>query len=242
MHEASRSELEAFLRERDGRLRERNAVLQIRDAAIAERDQQAAAREAELAAARGELATAREQVNELERELEIAKLHEREMRRMLDGLQQVQYQRDAEIMGTLGSVLSRHAPGAPASIYHRKLVTQIRGIVAQNVPTGSRVLVATNGDDALLQLGELQTETFPRPSPQISADYTDVSDEAAVAQLGELCADGAAFLVVPSPALPWLANHPALEHVLTEQYSLVTRERGIVSIYALRSGTAQIPA
>jgi hypothetical protein len=175
MHEASRSELEAFLRERDGRLRERNAVLQIRDAAIAERDQQAAAREAELAAAWGELATAREQVNELERELEIAKLHERELRRMLDGLQQVQYQRDAEIMGTLGSALSRHAPGAPASIYHRKLVTQIRGIVAQNVPAGSRVLVATNGDDALLQLGSCRLRPFPTPSMEISADYTDVA-------------------------------------------------------------------
>jgi hypothetical protein len=42
--------------------------------------------------------------------------------------------------------------------------------------------------------------------------------------------------------LPWLANHPALEHHLTEQLSLVMRERGIVSIYALRPGTAQIPA
>jgi hypothetical protein len=247
MHEASRLELEAFLRERDGRLRERNAVLQIRDAqirdaAIAERDQLAAARDAELGKTSAELSAARERVNELERAVEIAKIHEREMRRMLDGLQQVQYQRDAEIMGTLGSVLSRHAPGAPASIYHRKLVTQIRDIVARNIPEGSRIVVATNGDEAFLQLGELRTEVFPRPSPHISADYTDVSDEAAIAQLGELHADGAAFLVVPSPALPWLAAHPALEHYLTEKYSLVARERGVVSIYALRPGTAQIPA
>ena len=242
MHEASRSELEAFLRERDGRLRERNAVLQIRDAAIAERDQLAAAREAELGATRAALTAAQERVAELERDAEIATLHEREMRRMLDGLQRLQYQRDAEIMGTLGSVLSRHAPGAPASIYHRKLVAQIRDIVAGNIPGASRVLVATNGDDAFLQLGDLQTETFPKPPPHVSADYTDVSDEAAIAQLGELRAEGAAFLVVPSPALPWLANHPALEHHLTEQFSLVTRERGVVSIYALRPGTAQIPA
>jgi hypothetical protein len=242
IHEASRSELEAFLRERDGRLRERNAVLQLRDAAIAERDQQAAAREAELNTLRSELAAARERIAELERDVEIGRLHEREMRRMLDGLQQVQYHRDAEIMGTLGSVLSRHAPGAPASIYHRKLVTQIREIVAQHIPAGASVLVATNGDDALLQLGELQTERFPRPSSAISADYTDVSDETAIAQLGELRAEGAAFLVVPSPALPWLANHPALEEHLSKQFELVLRERGIVSIYALRPGTAQIPA
>lgn len=242
MHEASRSELEAFLRERDGRLRERNAVLQIRDAAIAERDQQAATREAELGNLRGTLAAAHEHIRDLERENEIGKLHEREMRRVLNGLQRVQYQRDAEIMGTLGSVLSRHAPGAPASIYHRKLVTQIRDIVAQHVPAGARVLVATYGDDAFLQLGERQTEVFPQPSPHISADYTDTSDEAAIAQLGELRANGAEFLVVPSPALPWLANHPALEQYFTEHLSLILRERGVVAIYALRPGTAQIPA
>lgn len=242
MHEASRSELEAFLRERDGRLRERNAVLQLRDAAIAERDQQAAARDAELASLRAELLAAQERAAELERTVAIGRLHERDMRRMLDGLQQVQYQRDAEIMGTLGSVLSRHAPGAPASIYHRKLVGQIRDIVAANVPEGSRVLVATYGDDALLQLGDRPTEVFPQPSSRISADYTDVSDESAIAQLGELRDDGAAFLVIPSPALPWLAHHPALEHHLTEHHTLVARERGVVSIYALRPGTAQIPA
>ncbi|MFN8676657.1 MAG: sulfotransferase [Thermomicrobiales bacterium] len=242
MHEASRSELEAFLRERDGRLRERNAVLQIRDAAIAERDQHAAARDAQIANLRADLTAASERVGELERSLEVGKLHEREMRRTLDGLQQVQYQRDAEIMATLGSVLSRHAPGAPASIYHRKLVTQVRDLVAQHVPSGSRVLVATNGDDAFLQLGDRQAEVFPKPSSHVSADYTDTSDEAAIAQLGELRADGAAFLVVPSPALPWLANHPALEHYLTEHLSLIMRERGVVAIYALRPGTAQIPA
>ncbi|MCA9876575.1 MAG: sulfotransferase [Thermomicrobiales bacterium] len=242
MHEASRSELEAFLRERDGRLRERNAVLQLRDAALAERDQLAAARDAELSALRSDLSAARERVDELERAVVIGDLHERDMRRILDGLQQVQYQRDAEIMGTLGSVLSRHAPGAPASIYHRKLVSQIRDLVAAHVPEKSRVLVATYGDDALLQLGDRLTDVFPQPSSHISADYTDVSDESAIAQLGELREDGAAFLVVPSPALPWLAHHPALEHHLTEHHALVARERGVVSIYALRPGTAQIPA
>ncbi|MCA9864152.1 MAG: hypothetical protein KC432_14060, partial [Thermomicrobiales bacterium] len=242
MHEASRSELEAFLRERDGRLRERNAVLQIRDATIAERDQQVADREAELAQLRTSLAAAQEHVRDLERQTEIAKLHERKMRSLLDSLQRIQYHRDAEIMGTLGSVLSRHAPGAPASIYHRKLVTQIRDLVVRHVPAGSHVLVATHGDDAFLRLGEMRIEEFPAPSSHISADYTDTSDEAAIAQLGELRADGAEFLVVPSPALPWLASHPVLERYFAEHLSEVVRERGVVTIYALRPGTAQIPA
>ena len=51
-------------------------------------------------------------------------LHERDLRSMLTRLQARQLDRDAEIMGTLGAVLSRHAPGAPASIYYRWLVAK----------------------------------------------------------------------------------------------------------------------
>lgn len=242
MHEAARSDLEGFLRERDGRLRERNAVLQIRDATIAALEQQTREREAALAQAQLEAETLRERVAELQRAATISSLHERDLREMLTGLQAVQMQRDAEIMGTLGSVLSRHAPGAPASIYHRRLVAQIRQLVDVHLPATARVLVATYGDDAMLELGERRTETFPRATSPISADYTDVSDQEAMAQLDNLRNDGAEYLVVPSPAFPWLASHPALESHLDERHTLVARERGIIAIYALRPTQGQIPA
>jgi hypothetical protein len=161
---------------------------------------------------------------------------------MLTGLQEVQLQRDAEIMGTLGAVLSRHAPGAPASIYYRTLVQQVRRHVDANIPAGSRVLVATYGDPALLELGDRLTQSFPRSAPGVSADYTDVNEAAAIAQLNALCDAGAEFLVIPSPALPWLANHPALERHLESRHTVAARERGVVTIYALSREQGQIPA
>lgn len=242
IHETARSELEGFLRERDGRLRERNAVLQVRDASIAALEQQVQDGGAALIHAQEEASMLRARVAELERAAEISSLHERDLREKLTGLQAVQLQRDSEIMGTLGSVLSRHAPGAPASIYHRRLVAQIRELVDMHLPAHARVLVATYGDDAMLEQGERQTEAFPRATSAITADYTDLSDDDAIAQLDNLRNDGAEFLVVPGPAFPWLASHPALEQHLEQRHTLVARERGIIAIYALRPTQGQIPA
>jgi hypothetical protein len=49
-------------------------------------------------------------------------------------------------------------------------------------------------------------------------------------------------LLVPSPALPWLATHPELERHLEARYTVVARERGIGTIYALAPGEGRIPA
>jgi hypothetical protein len=49
-------------------------------------------------------------------------------------------------------------------------------------------------------------------------------------------------LLVPSPALPWLATHSELERHLEERYTVVARERGIGTIYALALKQGRIPA
>jgi acyl-CoA synthetase (NDP forming) len=161
---------------------------------------------------------------------------------MLTDLQAVQLQRDSEIMATLGAVLSRYVPNAPASIYHRKLVGQVRQFVESHVPSGARILVTTYGDEAMLLLGDRATESFPRSARGVTADYTDVRGNEAIAQLETLREIGAEFLLVPSPALPWLATHPELERHLEERYTVVARERGIGTIYVLGSQHGQIPA
>ena len=110
------------------------------------------------------------------------------------------------------------------------------------IPAGSRVLVATYGDMAMLQLGDQLTQAFPRSVPGVTADYTDIGDEDAVAQLKAMIEAGAQYLVVPSPALAWLANHPELERSLNTQHTAVVTERGVVTIYALDREQGQIPA
>jgi hypothetical protein len=231
-HEVSRVELDGKVAERDSKIRERNALIVLRDQTIADLNGQLARLQQDVQRLGNELA-------ESERARSIAELHERELRSMMTAMQSVQLHRDAEIMATLGSVLSRHAPGAPASIYYRRLVAQVRRFVDQHVPATARMLVATYGDDAMLQQGERRAEPFPYATPGVSADYTDVTAAEAVAQLEALRESGAEYLVMPSPALPWLANHPQLERHLTQQYDIVASERGVATIYDLGQSREQ---
>jgi hypothetical protein len=242
LHQTARAELANAVRERNGILAERDAAIASRDATIATLNQRLADTAERLARLQEEVAALSDRLAERERDLQIAQVHERELRTMLTSLQAVQLERDAEIMGTLGAVLSRHAPGAPASIYYRRLVDQVRQLVAAHVPAGARTLSATYGDDALLDLGDRLTEPFPRSVSGIAANYTDIGGDDAVGQLESRRAEGAEFLVVPSPALPWLANHPELERHIETHYVAVTRERGVATIYALQPDGGQVPA
>lgn len=240
-HEVARSELEGKVAEREGRLHERHQVIARKDHAFAQLQHQLATTADQLAQARQQNSALREQLAASERARVMTERQERELRTRLTALHDVQLQRDAEIMGTLGAALSRYAPGAPAAIYHRKLVARVRQVVEARLPANARVLVATYGDPALLELGARQTTPFPRADSGVSADYTDISDEVAIAQLDALSNAGAEFLVVPGPALPWLINHPELKRSLDDRFSVIAEERGVVAIYALgRQG--QIPA
>jgi len=228
--------------ERDARLRERNATIADRDHTIQEQLRRLAQYEEELTHLREQVAALTESVSESERNREIAEIHERELRMMLTSLQAAQAQRDSEIMGTLGAVLSRYAPNAPASIYHRNVVGKVRKFVESHLPSGARMLVITNGDEAMLLLGDRSTESFPRSTHGVSADYTEVRESEAIIQLEHLRNAGAEFLLAPSSALAWLATHPELERHLAVRYAIVARERGIGTIYALAPRQGQILA
>jgi hypothetical protein len=121
-------------------------------------------------------------------------------------------------------------------------VGQVRQFVESHVPSGARMLVTTYGDEAMLLLGDRTTESFPRSARGVTADYTDVRGNEAIVQLESLRNDGAEFLLVPSPALPWLATHPELERHLEERHVAIARERGIGTIYALALKQGRIPA
>ena len=241
-HEALRAELDGKIAERDSRLIERNVLIARRDHTLHAQQQQLAATETELEQRRDEVASLTERLAERDRDLQIAEIRDRDLRSMLTDLQVVQLHRDSEIMATLGAVLSRHIPNAPASIYHRKLIGQVRQFVETHVPPGVRMLVTTYGDEAMLAHGDRVTEAFPRSANGVSADYTDVRGKDAIAQLDTLRDTGAEFLLVPGPALPWLATHPELKRHLEERYNVVAHERGIGTIYALAPVQGRVPA
>lgn len=232
-HEAARAELDGKVAERDSKVAERNALLQQQQRTIVGLQERLTQSDAAMGQLRNEVAALSAVVAERERDLEIAAIHERELRAMVTALQAIQLERDAELMGTLGGVLSRYAPGAPAAIYHRQLVSQVRGAVANQIPPAARILVATYGDDAFLAHGDRPSQPFPLSTSGVAADYTDVSSAEAIAQLEALRDDGAEYLVVPGTAAPWLAGHPDLQRHLEARYDAVLHVRGVATIYAL---------
>jgi len=241
-HETYRAELDGKVAERDSRLNERNALIARRDHEIAALRQQLARNDSAIGDLHEQIARLEDRQAANEREEVAARLHEQDLRAMFAASQARQLERDAEIMGTLGAALSRSAPGAPASIYYRWLIGQLRGRVEALIPATARMLVATYGDDALLDLGDRQTEPFPTTAPGVTADYTDIDEGDAIAELEARIAAGMEYLLVPSPAQPWLASHWRLERHLDERYEAVARERGLCTIYALRRQQRRIPA
>jgi hypothetical protein len=107
-------------------------------------------------------------------------------------------------------------------------VQQFRDLLANLLPAGSIVAVASLGDRQLLQLDGLEGKDFPGPglaqgSP--TAPYLD-----ALASLG------VDFLVIPRPAFAWLAQEPELAQRLAAQHRFVTRQEHLCEVYELNAG------
>lgn len=232
VHEAARGDLEGKVAERDARIAERERKLVEAEAAFQRLTR-------EVRTLRQTVLDQKAQLAEAERRLEMQDRHEREQRVMLASLHQQLFEKDAEVMGTLGAALARFAPGAPASIYYRQLLQKVRGLVAAHLPPGVPVLVATYGDDELLRLDGRPALPYPQGDGGVAADYTSVDGTIAIAQLEHQRAQGAGFLIVPSPAQPWLARHAEIQRYLEARFPAIVQEQGSCTIYDLR---APVPA
>ena len=94
-----------------------------------------------------------------------------------------------------------------------RLVRSIREIVHSTVPAGSVVLVVSEGDDELLLFEGREGAPFP-PAEGGAEDHCPEDGSLVVAQLEELRAHGASFLLVPRPAFWWLDYYPGLRQHL----------------------------
>ena len=139
---------------------------------------------------------------------------------------------DTEIMSTLGAALARSAPGAPAAVYYRSVLDRLKDAVGEHIPEHALTLVASYGDPAMLDIGRPAIE-FPQGPEGIAADYTEVDDAEALAQLEALRAAGAAYLLVPSPDQAWLARDPELRDRLRERHPAAMDELGLCTIFDL---------
>jgi len=128
---------------------------------------------------------------------------------------------------------------------YRDRVDRIRAQVRATIPEGSRILVVSRGDEALLRLERRQAEHFPQTPTGLYAGHYPADGAEAVAHLDELRAAGAGYLVVPAEAGWWLEHYPELRGALEERGELLSSDAQTASIYALdrsESDAAALPA
>lgn len=116
---------------------------------------------------------------------------------------------------------------------YRDQVDRIRAQVRATVPEGSRVLVITRGDEALLRLDQRRGEHFPQTQTGLYAGHYPADADEAVAHLETMKEAGAEYLVIPAEALWWLEHYPALKTALESDGELLPSDSQTALIYAL---------
>jgi hypothetical protein len=116
---------------------------------------------------------------------------------------------------------------------YQALVCEIRDVVESLLPAGATVAVISNGDDALIQLGERTAWHMPQEELGRYAGYHPADGAAAVAHIETMSASGAEFLIVPSTAVWWLTSYPELARHLATRGRLVIHQPHVCTIYAL---------
>ena len=172
--------------------------------------------------------------------------HDRFLRRD-DEIQSTMY----DFQATLAAVLHRDAKGAHASsregnegsvpdkaIDYQQLVRRIREIVRDTLPRNATVIVASEGDNELLDLYRRQSWHFPRTEDGAYAGYYPPNDAAAVIQLEALRAKGGEYLLFPAPALRWLEHRVKFKQHLERHYRVVVSREDTCTIFALHESPA----
>jgi glycosyltransferase involved in cell wall biosynthesis len=119
---------------------------------------------------------------------------------------------------------------------YRDAIERVRAQVRSSVPEGSRVLVVSRGDEALLRVGRRETGHFPQSPTGLYAGHYPADGAAAVAHLQELREAGAQYLVFPAEASWWLEHYPELRKALEDEGELVAADPEAARIYALPRG------
>jgi GT2 family glycosyltransferase len=125
-----------------------------------------------------------------------------------------------------------HPPGR--SNGRLALVERIHEVVNEVVPPGAAVLVASRGDEELIDFEGCTGLHFPQVENGVYAGHHPADGDEAIAHLEQLRASGAEFLVLPQPALWWLDHYQSFCDHLQQRCSLVARAEEACLVFALR--------
>jgi hypothetical protein len=109
----------------------------------------------------------------------------------------------------------------------------LRETIEANTDEGTTVLIASNGNKALLQLQGREGWHFPRKEDGSFGDRLESSD-AAIAMLEDLRSKGARYLAWPGYTIHWFTEeYGQFQEHLENRYETLLRDRGSCVIFDL---------
>jgi ATP-binding cassette, subfamily B, bacterial len=112
------------------------------------------------------------------------------------------------------------------------MARRVEAAVRRHVPPGSRVLVVSRGDEALVELDGREAWHFPQLDDGTYAGHHPADDGEAIDHLEELRERGADYLVLPATSLWWLDHYEGFRRHL-ERYPCASEDRETAVIYEL---------
>ena len=113
------------------------------------------------------------------------------------------------------------------------LVDRIRDLVSATVRPGSTVIVASRGDERLLEFDAAEGWHFPQGLNGVYAGFHPRDSEAAILHLEELRSRGGDYFLIPATALWWLDFYREFRDHLESRYRVVACERDACVVYDL---------
>jgi GT2 family glycosyltransferase len=113
------------------------------------------------------------------------------------------------------------------------LAGRVTDAVREHVPSGETVLVASRGDDTLVDLEHHRASHFPQIDDGTYAGHHPADDEEAIAQLEQLRERGATYLVLPASSMWWLDHYEGFRRHLEDRYSCSSDDPETARIYRL---------
>ena len=113
------------------------------------------------------------------------------------------------------------------------LAGRVTEAVREHVPSGTTVLVASRGDDTLVDLEDHRAWHFPQLDDGTYAGHHPADDEVAIAQLERLRERGAKYLVLPASSMWWLDHYERFARHLEDRYACSSDDPDTARIYRL---------
>ena len=130
---------------------------------------------------------------------------------------------------------------APPDYVRDAMVRNVRALTLALLPPGSRVLVATRGDERLLDLGGLTGWHFPQGDGGRHSAAEPADGAAVVDHLEALRRAGAEYLVIPRTEHWWLERYAELRGHLRQTSTLVVHQQNVCSIFDLALAAPAVP-